>query len=67
MTGLRRWEAAATGDVEATTDRLAAAPFGVLDAPSRDLLIDALDPVARAIAASGTIRYPNPMGLPALV
>lgn len=54
-------------EVEATTDRLAAAPFAVLDSAFRDRLIDALDPVARAIAASGTIRYPNPMGLPALL
>ena len=53
--------------VEATTDRLAAAPFAVLDAASRDRMIDALGPVAGAIAASGTIRYPNPMGLPAFL
>lgn len=27
-------------------------------------LVDILDPLARVVAASGTIRYPNPMGLP---
>ena len=56
-------------DVEATTDRLAVTPF---EATAGDFgaqiieLLELLDPVARAISASGVIRYPNPMGLPAL-
>lgn len=29
-------------------------------------IVELLDPVARAISASGAIRYPNPMGLPPL-
>lgn len=47
-------------DVEATTDRLAIAPFGELGE-----LLDALAPLAISVSSSGTIRYPNPIGLPA--
>lgn len=53
-------------DVETRTDALATAPFDGLTVAGCDALIDALDPVARAISASGVIRYPNPMGLPPL-
>jgi hypothetical protein len=49
--------------VEAATDARAAERFADVDA---DALRAALDPVARAIAASGLIAYPNPMGLPRL-
>jgi hypothetical protein len=51
--------------IEATTDRLADAPFGAFGANERTALLAALAPVASAISASGVIRYPNPMGLPA--
>lgn len=51
-------------EVEATTDRLAEQPFAALDATARARLVDALTPAARAVSTSGTIRYPNPMGLP---
>ncbi|MCU1392893.1 MAG: hypothetical protein JWM34_1321 [Ilumatobacteraceae bacterium] len=53
-------------DVEARTDTLAAAPFGRLSVADSDALIDALDPLARAVSAAGLIRYPNPIGLPPL-
>jgi hypothetical protein len=48
--------------VEATTDTAAARPFE--DVGSVETVIDSLDPAARAVAASGVIPYPNPMGLP---
>jgi hypothetical protein len=47
--------------VEAATDARAAERFADVDP---DALVAALDPVARTIAASGLIPYPNPMGLP---
>jgi hypothetical protein len=50
--------------IETRTDELAAVPFAALSEVERRTLIDGLDPLARAISASGTIRYPNPMGLP---
>lgn len=53
-------------DVETCTDVLANAPFDGLSAAGCDALIESLDSVARAISASGVIRYPNPMGLPPL-
>jgi hypothetical protein len=53
-------------DVERTTDRLAAAPFAAIEPSARVALVAALDPAARAVGRSGTIRYPNPMGLPRL-
>ena len=52
--------------IEKRTDELAAAPFATMTDGERTSLLDALDPVARAVSTSGTIRYPNPMGLPAL-
>jgi len=52
--------------VETTTDRLAAEPFEALGRAQRAGILGALEPAARAVSASGTIRYPNPMGLPAL-
>jgi hypothetical protein len=51
--------------VEATTDRLAAAAFDpVSDADARSVA-DGLGRVARAVAQSGVIPFPNPIGLPA--
>ena len=63
--GLAAAGRALRADIEATTDRLAAVPLDVLGADERAALLAALAPVASAIAASGVIRYPNPMGLPA--
>ena len=53
-------------NVEATTDRLALAPFDATGGDRGGTIVELLDPVARAISASGVIRYPNPMGLPPL-
>ncbi len=47
--------------VEAATDSRAVEAFGALDT---DALVGALDPLARAVVASGLVPYPNPMGLP---
>jgi len=47
--------------VEAATDTGAEEAFGRLDT---DAVVRALDPVARAVVASGLIPFPNPMGLP---
>jgi hypothetical protein len=64
--GLTDAGAALRDDIEARTDLLAAAPFATLSSTECQVLIEALDPAARAISSSGLIRYPNPMGLPAL-
>ena len=53
-------------EIEATTDRLAAEPFAPLREIQRASLVEALTPLAVAIARSKTIRYPNPIGLPDL-
>jgi hypothetical protein len=54
-------------DIEATTDSLASAPFdGLLDDSGRAELLRALTPTATAIVRSGTLPFPNPMGLPKL-
>lgn len=53
-------------EVEAETDRLANEPWLIgSDELGRALLLGALSPLMGTIAASGTIPYPNPMGLPA--
>ncbi len=52
--------------VEATTDRLAFEPFAALAPAQLHELINALHPLAHAVSISGTIRYPNPMGLSAI-
>lgn len=60
--------------IETSTDELATQPFAKL-ANENDVsevtavehieqLTKLLDPIAEVVAASGTIRYPNPMGLP---
>ncbi len=51
-------------EIEAATDRLANKPFEVLDPSASDALLATLAPAAAAIAGSGLIRYPNPIGLP---
>lgn len=50
--------------VEADTDRLADQPFVGLRPAERQRLLDALEPAARAVAGSGVVPYPNPMGVP---
>jgi hypothetical protein len=64
--GLTAAGRALRADIEAVTDRLAAAPFAPLPPARRDALIAALDPVATAVSRSGVLRYPNPIGLPPL-
>ena len=49
--------------VEAATDARAGEAFVGLDT---DVLVRALDPLARAVVASGLLPFPNPMGLPRL-
>ncbi len=51
--------------IEALTDELARAPIdGALTPGAQRNLLDRLTPFAAAVAASGVIPYPNPMGLP---
>ncbi len=57
--------------IETCTDELATQTFtqlanesGNTDVEHIGQLIELLDPIARVVATSGTIRYPNPMGLP---
>jgi hypothetical protein len=52
--------------VEARTDELADVPWSALGAERTGAVEAALVPWARAIAAAGVIRQPNPMGLPPL-
>ena len=53
--------------VEAVTDSLASAPLtAALGEQGAEQLIDVLTSAARAVAASGVLRFPNPMGLPQL-
>ena len=54
-------------DVEAVTDSLALAPLTeALGEQGAEELIELLTPSARAIAVSGELPFPNPMGLPQL-
>ena len=53
-------------EIEAITDELAAAPFAALDDADRTRLLAELAPLAREIAESGVIRFPNPMSLPSI-
>jgi len=51
--------------VEAATDARASEAFdGVVDAAA---VLQALDPIARAVVTSDVVPFPNPMGLPRLV
>ena len=47
-------------DIETMTDRLAAAPLSGLGQAPREHLLEALVPIASAIAEDGLIPYPNP-------
>jgi hypothetical protein len=51
--------------IEATTDRLAQGPIDRIGPDGLDELCDGLAPLVTAIAASGLVPYPNPVGLPA--
>ncbi len=53
--------------IEATTDRLAVEPIELaLEEGQRDRLLQILTPLAVAVASSGILPFPNPMGLPPL-
>lgn len=53
--------------IERLTDRLAGTPLDrVLDDEAQQQLIAGLDVLARPVARSGELPFPNPMGLPAL-
>lgn len=51
-------------EVELLTDRLAGTSYR--GGPDLQALCEVLEPVARAVAASGTLPYPNPIGVPPL-
>jgi Helix-turn-helix family len=51
-------------EIEATTDRLAATAYDPLGEAGTEHLIDQLHGPAAAIATSGVLPYPNPIGLP---
>ncbi len=53
----------AHAEIEAVTDRLAAAPWDALGAAATAALLALIDPIARAVAHSGLIPWPNPVGL----
>jgi len=49
--------------VESETDRLAAQPYAELGDDVRERLVADLSPLAEAVAADGSLPYPNPIGL----
>jgi hypothetical protein len=53
------------GEVERRTDELAAQPWAAVDDDAVERTVTTLARLAGRVAASGTIRFPNPMGLPA--
>jgi hypothetical protein len=56
--------AASREHVERRTDELAIAPYAALGDAGVEELLAHLAPAAERVAASGEIRYPNPMNLP---
>jgi len=56
--------AAARAEIEAVTDRLAASPWERLGAAATEELGALLLPWATAVAGSGVVPVPNPIGLP---
>lgn len=50
--------------IERRTDELAVVPFSALTDDQRDRLVEVLTPTATAIAESGLLPFPNPIGLP---
>jgi len=61
--GLSAEGAALRQRIEADTDRLAAEAYAGLSDDVREQLVADLTPLAEAVAASGVIPYPNPIGL----
>jgi hypothetical protein len=53
-------------EIEAVTDDLAAEPWAALATNEVAAVARELDAIARAVQGAGTIRFPNPMGLPPL-
>lgn len=53
-------------EIERHTDELAVRPYESLGEAEAGTMLATLDPVARVIAGSGEIRYPNPMVLPSV-
>jgi hypothetical protein len=53
----------AHAEVEAVTDRLAATPWDAIGPDACQELLTLIDPIARAVAHSGLIPWPNPVGL----
>jgi len=56
--------AEARRQIEDLTDRLAAEPWERLGEDDAEALRAVLTPLARAIAAAGSVPVPNPIGLP---
>lgn len=52
--------------IEATTDRLASAPVDALGPDGLEALCAGLRPLVGALVETGTISYPNPVGVPAI-
>ena len=52
--------------IERATDAAARVLFAAAPPEAVDELMRGLEPLARAVAASGLIPYPNPIGVPAL-
>jgi hypothetical protein len=50
--------------VEATTDELAGAPFGILRADEQASLLRSLQELSRSVLDASVIPFPNPIGLP---
>ncbi len=50
-------------DVEALTDRLAASPWDAIGPEATGEVLALIDPIARGVAYSGLIPWPNPVGL----
>ena len=53
--------------LETTTDHLAATAYDRIGTSGVDELLGALRPMALEVSKAGIIRFPNTMGLPALV
>ena len=51
--------------LEQVTDELAAPPFAALTEPERSSLFEGLRMMSGSVIGSGTIPFPNPIGLPA--
>ncbi|MEX2445847.1 MAG: hypothetical protein WD734_00785, partial [Dehalococcoidia bacterium] len=52
------------GELAASTDRLAAAPFRRFGEARTLVLLDAMEPITRSVLQAREVPYPNPMGVP---